>query len=334
MLRSMMQFAGSLLSDDQYIVASWDLEQGKTFSALRPLQDDAVLNMHFALQEVAFRDGMRVNFINAMGVTLGDSIVGLNVCHYLRQRYPALHINIVRPATAQPAVEAIYQRAQRAGIIDTLEAMPWRLSTCSEYSVNIDMGNQLFRDSFQRLEMHDYFFLNAGLAPHTITREYKQNHWLALEQHEPDTRPPFVLFCPGASTPLRAIPQAWHKQIIEALQRRFDLPVLGFSDITLPGYQDIREQTTTTQAWIDIIRQAQFVYTADSSALHIAAGFDVPTHAIFTSIAPDLRIRYYPHVTCSVPDNAVADGLHVSNDATRLAQLYQQFEAFYQRGIM
>lgn len=335
MSASVMQFAGSLLSEKAQIVASWDIEQGKTYANVAPLRHCRIGNAALAPLSVPFANGMRVNLINAMGVTMGDSIVGLNVCHYLKRTYPAMHIHLIRPETPLPAVDALYARALRVGIIDTLTNLPLSLGSFQHTDINIDLGNQLYRDTFQTMEMHDYFFLNTGLLPAQISEGYKRNHWLALETNKNDATPaPFVLFCPGASTPLRAIPPVWHSRIITELQRRFALPVRGFSALTLPGYQNISAQITTTDAYIDIISKARFVYTADSSALHIAAAFDIPTHAIFTSIDPMLRVRYYPHVTCSVAGACEPDGLHASTDTRRLARLHQQFADFYQRGIM
>ncbi|MEO3988702.1 glycosyltransferase family protein [Pseudocitrobacter cyperus] len=333
MTKSVMQFPGSLLSDNAHIVASWDIEQGKTYGQVMPLHHPSVLNAALSPIQVSYTEGMRLNLINAMGVTIGDSIVGLNVCHYLKYVCPEIHINLLRPETPLPAVDAIYHLARRTGVIDTFSCLPWPLAYGGDYDVNIDMGNQLYRDSFQSMEMHDYFYHSVGLAPQSVPDKFKQNCWLQRHFSKSD-RSPYILFCPGASTPLRAIPDVWHRRIITGLQERYALPVLGFSPITLPGYQNISQQVTTTDAYINVIRQADFVYTADSSALHIAAGFAIPTHAIFTSIDPALRVRYYPQVTWSLPGSIEPDGAHASADSQRLAQLHQHYADFYQRGIM
>lgn len=325
-----MTFPGSLLADDQWVVASWDIEQGKSWPDPRPLVHPSVLNYHASRQQAGYRDGCRVNFINGMGVTLGDSIVGLNLCHFLKARYRDLTINIVRPAVLSPAVEAIYRTALTTGIIDSLESMPWPLERCQQFDLNIDMGNQLFRDDFQRMEMHDYFFFHAGIAPDEIPADYKRNYWLALNPVENATTP-YVLFCPGASTPLRAIPSRWHAHIIRELQHRYQLPVKGFSPQAVAGYENISPQTATSDAFIRAIRQASFVYTADSSALHIAAAFDVPTRAIFTAIDPALRTAWYPAVqSVWIGDNSLL-GLHTTSDRALLAQSENRFGDFYRQ---
>ena len=59
-------------------------------------------------------------------------------------------------------------------------------------------------------------------------------------------------------------------------------------------------------AWI---KGASVVVGTDSAAIHIAAGFDVPTLAFFVSIDPQLRTRDYP--ACRVVDarTPLADGV-------------------------
>lgn len=327
-----MTFPGSLLSDEQWGVASWDIEQGQRYPALRPLLSPTVLNYAVDRQPAGYRDGCRVNFINGMGVTLGDSIVGLTVCHYLKQRYRDMHISILRPLTAQPAVDALYQRALAAGVIDELNRMPWPLSACEHYDLNIDMGNQLFREDFQQMEMHDYFFHHAGISAQSVADKDKTNRWLALNHPRQET-PPFVLFCPDASTPLRQIPADWHGQVVAGLQQRYRLPVKGFSPLVLPGYEDVRAQTQTTDDFIQIISQARFVYTADSSALHIAAAFAVPTHALFTSITPSLRTGYYPHVNGVWIGDDTLRGQHATSDAALLAHTRRLFADYFTKGI-
>ena len=325
-----MTFPGSLLAGGKWIVASWDIEQGKSWPDLRPLSHPLVQNAETDRVPAAYRDGCRVNFINGMGVTLGDSVVGLSVCHYLKQRYHGLTIHIVRLAVLAPAVEAVYDAAIAVGIIDSLAQMPWPLAQCQNFDINIDMGNQLFRTDFQHLEMHDYFFLHAGITPDEVPAEYKSNRWLALNTPD-NTTAPYVLVCPGASTPLRAIPTRWHAQVIRELQRRFSLPVKGFSPQAVPDYEDISPQIVTSDMFINAIAQASFVYTADSSALHIAAAFNVPTRAIFTSIDPALRTAYYPSTqSVWVGDHSLL-GQHATSDRSLLAHSEMLFEDFYQR---
>lgn len=323
---SLLHYPGSLLTDDT-VVASWDIEQGARYPRPEPLRIEGIFNLAIADALPAYADHYSVNFINGMGVTLGDSIVGLNVCHYLKHRWRDLHIHILRPSRSPQAVEVLYRRALAAGIVDSLSSMPWPLAHRIRFDINIDMGNQLYRDSFRHLPMHDYFYQQAGINPASVPLEWKQNRWLAGAPREVSDS--YVLFCPQASTPLRQIPARFHEAIVRDLQRRFDLPVKGFAPLTMSGYQNISAAVTTTDAYIEVIRMASYVYTADSAALHIAAGLGVPAHVVFTTIDPALRVRYYPNVTWQWIGDERLEGIHASEDPELLAHLEMKFAALY-----
>jgi len=46
----------------------------------------------------------------------------------------------------------------------------------------------------------------------------------------------------------------------------------------------------------------------DTSVCHIAAAFGVPTVALFTTIAPELRVKYYPGAAGILLDGAERTG--------------------------
>ncbi|WP_431224564.1 hypothetical protein ACQ86O_06445 [Serratia sp. L9] len=104
----------------------------------------------------------------------------------------------------------------------------------------------------------------------------------------------YVLFCPQASTPLRSIPGSCHATLVNALWQRFACPVLGFGQVDHPHYVNIQPFSPDSSDFLAWVKHASYVMTADTAAVHIAAGYDVPTTAFFTSIAPELRVRDYP----------------------------------------
>jgi ADP-heptose:LPS heptosyltransferase len=56
----------------------------------------------------------------------------------------------------------------------------------------------------------------------------------------------------------------------------------------------------------------------DTSAYHVADAFSVPTVAIFSTVNPELRARYYPTVECVVLPGT---GSSVSGDLPRAGDL-------------
>jgi len=67
------------------------------------------------------------------------------------------------------------------------------------------------------------------------------------------------------------------------------------------------------------VRNAALLLSSDSSALHVGAGFDVPTAAFFTTIPSRLRARDYPK--CAAIDLPVPTlmGMHASARPADLA---------------
>lgn len=330
---NLLHFPGSLLSG-QNIVASYDIEQGCVFPALSPLMHGAVHNYNYKPFRLALSDAQTLIVVNGMGVTLGDSIIGIETLRHIKQQYPQLRLRVLRPSRCSGAVEQLYQLARRSGVIDELLCLPQPLPAVTPDEVYVDMGNQLFRGDFAVSEMHDFFYRHMGIDETTVANEAKQNRWLRGIDLKLCKRitPDYVLFCPAASTVLRAIPSRFHLQIVECLYQQFRLPVLGFSDVEHPHYRNIANHCPDTLSFIAVIARARFLYTADSSALHIAAGFDVPTRALFAAIPPALRARYYPYCESVWTGTRETRSLHQSDDPRLLHKVEENTARLMQNG--
>src|ERR1700759_5111371 len=104
---------GSLLSRDGEIVASYDLEvsdeAAEGYRALSAVQ--AIKNANVAPFEVDYARLTRVHVINGMGVTLGDSIIGLTALVAIKRRHPGISFVIYRPSRAPAYVKQLYELA-------------------------------------------------------------------------------------------------------------------------------------------------------------------------------------------------------------------------------
>lgn len=149
----------------------------------------------------------------------------------------------------------------------------------------------------------------------TVPDEHKRNRWLAaLPGNWRRAETEYIMFCPAASTSLRAMPQELWQDAVQRIWEQYDLPVYGVQEIEHPRYTCVAHLSRTTQSFIEWIANAKGLVSADSSAVHIAAGFDIPTLAFFTSIEPRLRVGYYPG--CSALDlrTPQTSGLFNSDD--------------------
>ena len=271
-----------------------------------------------------------LHVLNGMGVTLGDSVIGMNALAWLKARHPSLRIHLYRTPHAPPYVERLYQLASH--VVEPVTYLPRPLKSLPEDVV--DLSDFLCWPRFASEPMVDFFMRALGIALDTVPASAKANRWLSRlplpAVHTPSTAD-YVLFCDQASTPLRRVPQAHAAAMVDRIWRRYGLPVLGFHPIPHPHYRDISPHSRDLDHFIAWVKGASVVIGTDSSAIHIAAGFDIPTLAVFVSIDPMLRARDYPN--CRVLDarTALTDGLHESNDALVLREVQRIWQTLIER---
>jgi len=102
---------------------------------------------------------------------------------------------------------------------------------------------------------------------------------------------------------------------------------VGFGAIDHQLYTDVTARAPDTADFLAWIKHAAYLMTSDTAGVHIAAGFDIPTTAFFTTIAPDLRVRDYPHcksVSLLVPE---LEGIQASNRAADVERVERAYRA-------
>ncbi|KQR85496.1 ADP-heptose--LPS heptosyltransferase [Burkholderia sp. Leaf177] len=321
--------AGSLLSADGEIVAPYDLEvTDSPATGYRALGlSHGVCNAALAPFTADYSKLSRVHVINGMGVTLGDSIIGITALLAIKANFPHISFTIYRPRHTPAYVKQLYELA--APLLGTIVDLPVKPGALAPHELRIDIGNHLFWPKFAELPMIDFFIDAMGLAPQTIPSGRKRNHWLkGLDlPRSHATSGDYVLLCSTASTPVRSIPVSQRARLAEAMWQRFHLPVTGFGAIDHAHYTDLMPLAPSTADFIAWIKSARYLFTPDTAALHIAAGFDIPTTAFFTTIAPDLRVRDYPN--CHSVDLHLPQlkGIHASNQTSDIELIERAYTA-------
>ncbi|MCG1043357.1 ADP-heptose--LPS heptosyltransferase [Mycetohabitans sp. B8] len=325
---------GSLLSPHARVVASYDLEvTGKPARGYRPLSVVSwIRNANAAPFTIDYRQQTHLHLINGMGVTLGDSIIGLSALDAIRRLHPSLSVTIYRPAHAPDYVKQLHALA--APCFGDVIDLPVPLDSIPATELAIDVGNHLFWPGFATLPMIDFFLFALGMAPHTVPARHKTNEWLTAL-----TLPPpvgawraggYTLLCSQASTPVRSIPATVRVSIVDEMWRTFGLPVLGFGALEHDHYTDIAALSPDTASFLSWIAHARHVVTSDTAAVHVAAGFGVPSTAYFTTIAPALRVRDYPHCEALALNVPELDGMHAIGrdaDLRRVERAYHEWHA-------
>jgi hypothetical protein len=320
---------GSWITDARLIDLPYDIETGaRPIPATLP-QPLATLHNASSAAHGPFTLPARqiriVHLIGAMGVVLGDAIIGLTALHWLRRAHPSLELAIYRPASAPDYVEQLYRLAKRD--IGEIRQLPWPVASIARDERIVDIGNIVYWPSFATTPMIDFFLQAIGVDPDQVPSTAKANRWLAglnlPALPAPWAERSYIVFSPDASTPIRRIPRSTHAAWIDRLWDAYGLPVLGFTPIDHPRYVNVQALSPDTATFLSWIRGARALVTADSAAVHAAAGFDVPTTAIFTTIDPALRVRDYTR--CQPVDLRVdaLKGLH-SSDAPEHVALVEQ----------
>ncbi|SDI87774.1 glycosyltransferase family 9 protein [Paraburkholderia phenazinium] len=320
---------GSLLAPDGRIIAPYDLEQRDTEIGehLALASQPGILNAAAHPFELDYSQVAVAHVINGMGVTLGDSIIGLTALDAILQAHPQVRFVVYRPRLAPSYVEQLYALAE--GSVATTRALPWPLDAIPSDEARIDIGNHLFWPGFMSKPMIDFFLGALGVQPASVPSAHKANRWLQALRLPPlpdvwrDR--PYVLFCPTASTPIRSIAQPVRSALVSRLFEHFGLPVLGFGAVDHPHYVDVSAFSPDTAHFLAWVRHARYMLTSDTAAVHIAAGFDVPTTAFFTTIAPELRVRDYPlcrAVVLELPELRNVQASEREQDMARLNAAY------------
>lgn len=162
-MKNYNNFPGSLICDNGYICSSYDLDKDLIKSVgIRPLKDPRIFNYALSKFEIDIKKTKSINIINGMGVTLGDSIVGISCLHAMKKMNKELDIHIIRPKSAPAMVEDLYKLFSD-NIFKSIKYMPQPLERLED-GITIDMGNQIYRKLFDSIEMHDYFFESMGLG--------------------------------------------------------------------------------------------------------------------------------------------------------------------------
>ena len=272
-----------------------------------------------------------LHILNGMGVTLGDSIIGMNALAWLKTQHPGLRIHLYRTPHAPPFVERLYQLARH--IVEPVTYLPQPLRALPEDVV--DLSDFLYWPMFARQPMVDFFIRGLGIALETVPASAKANRWLSRVSVPSVPRPwadsSYILFCDRASTPLRTVPPEHAAAMVDRIWQRYGIPVLGFHPMSHPRYHDVSRQSRNLDEFTAWVKGASAVIGTDSSAIHIAAGFEIPTLAVFVSIDPALRVRDYPF--CQVLDmrSELTNGLHESDDPGLLREVDRIWRGIIER---
>lgn len=239
---------------------------------------------------------------------LGDMVMLTPVLQHMKERLPA---DVEWTLATFRYAHGLFEKS---GLFSRVVPSPTRLSHLLEYDYVIEFFREEDVEDCKRLHMTDHYFKVIGvdpegidpsrkrpfLAPETaasqdvdgLFRKLRQGPWRAV-----------ALASLFSSDRSRDIPLPRFRQLLERFpQVLFVVPYHDRSLLAgrmedLTGENLIFLQTgDVLEDYLTAIRLSDVVLSPDSSAYHIAAAYGRPAVALFGSIDPALRVRYYPTV--------------------------------------
>jgi ADP-heptose:LPS heptosyltransferase/glycosyltransferase involved in cell wall biosynthesis len=238
---------------------------------------------------------------------LGDMVMLTPVLRYLQQKLPnGMEITL-------STFNYSHDLFIGSGLCDRVVSAPLRLSQMLDYDYYIEFIEESEVGSFSSLNMTDFYFSSINVDPNGLAAPEKEPflpETIAANQKIIDImdnlknsyKKPLVLACLASSDPTRNIPTGHFESLLQAYPEVLFVVPPHNNDIAAKlealNYNNLLciDTSHRLSSFLTAIRYSDLVLSADSSAYHLAAAFRKPALALFGSINPDYRIRYYPTV--------------------------------------
>jgi ADP-heptose:LPS heptosyltransferase len=106
------------------------------------------------------------------------------------------------------------------------------------------------------------------------------------------------MFHHTSTSPIRGMSHARARQFITEIIKKTDYFVVSACGLEHHDkrFMNLANYSETFDDFCTFISMMDAIITVDTSTYHVSDAFDVPTVALFTTINPDFRTRYYPYV--------------------------------------
>lgn len=270
--------------------------------------------------------GPRVAVLNGFGISLGDSIIGLQALAAAQSLGMFPRPTLCREMPGGLMVDQLYALA--SSLADILPLGDMHLARFDQV---IDIRDFAFDPGFRGVAMIDFFLEKLGIVAASIPPAMRRNAWLG-DRFRP--RPPknlspgYALVCPNSSMALRDLPEFIHAKILRRLRAAGDFRIVSQRHIDGPGCGvTIAPPLTRFDDLCGLVAGAFCVIATDTAMVHLADAFAVPCLALFTTHRPEWRVRDYPHCTpFHLPVSGFPDALEFSRGSADLKAAHANWE--------
>jgi hypothetical protein len=266
------------------------------------------------LEKFKGKSEVKIAIVNAMSNSIGDHLIGMQAFDYW-------HRKICELLAGTKVTVSLFQlnpyqlsdiTRQWSDKIDHLYLLPNNVTKLMEQDAFVDLGTMLLREGFDTEPMIDFFFKALSVDPNSVLDKNKRIKYTVGDETATQIQEvmrevkshlrPVLLFHHKSTTPIREIEDCRVKKIIEEIISKSEYFVISATslsdqqDIDSSRFMDVSQYCPSLDHFAAIISQVDGIVTVDTCTYHLADAFSVPTIVLFSSIDPNLRIKYYPYV--------------------------------------
>jgi hypothetical protein len=258
---------------------------------------------------------IRLALFNGTGTMLGDTLIGLSAFHlvatHIKKEFPSIEVDALLAWNARPGVSEI---ASGNVHITSVHHQTITLRQFCQYDAYWDFSSLLALPGYNTMPLFDFYIEQFGSSPNAIPFTDKTTQLPldvvlradacnVLNSHRGTS--PFLLVQATASNPLRSIPDDamlallraaahaghWHPVVLNPLPK-------NTPDSLRHGVLDLSQWSAQSIAHcFALIAEIPAVVSVDTLAIHVAGALGKPGVALFTTIDPELRVKYTPSLT-------------------------------------
>ena len=247
----------------------------------------------------------RIAILNPFGFALGDTIVLLAALREFQRRLEERGARVQLDVLQHPDNVETEDLYLQSGLVRAVHHLPVPLRALAEYDAYVDFSSSMMT---RGLCWTDDILEMLGIDHTSVAYARKRNalnlqaakigplRQLIRQRH---SRPePLVLFHGRASEAIRSMPEPVMGRVLETILERTDWTLVTLHPVPLshPRILDWSALSSNFQRFAYIISEMDGFLCVDTCVYHVAAAFDVPGVALFTTVLPRLRAAIYPCV--------------------------------------
>ena len=252
---------------------------------------------------------INVAMLNGMGTGIGDTLAGLTALaitrKHLERKFGRLTLDALIGPQCFENVAPVYVQSP---IVNAVRPLPVTLADLRHYDAFFDTGSLMHREDAGRLPYVDFFLKQFGIDYWKTGAAQKRNNIClnneVAEEFDRDIEilkndgRKLLLFHPTASGELRSIPEGRIAEMLQEIIAHSDYRIVTVVPIPFRHERvtSLADKSKSFQHLCAIVSRMDAIVTVDTSIYHIADAFNVPALALFTTIDPGLRVKYYPTV--------------------------------------